>query len=338
MQDRIDALEPPTYEEQLALSEQAFMANCQRLYDGKEQAFALRQDVIHIPLDDGSSVAPTYHNWDHITAAYTSTDDILADFSQGKDIFNLAQQVERYKESLGVDYIENQEMWDRFFGGPEFALTWRLMWAGHDLGNLTDSHEFDEDGSVPYHADYLIKGAEARSQDLTDQLIEKHFGSHEMKDIMKKFSRHLIEQTIYIPDEEPDVVLRKAAIPFHNFVQFIDQVGSGFYNRNNYALIVSGLLNEFRASNEQGPLSQTPHDFAFFPFMRGVTLYGRQESDNFGLETTTFLEIMDYFKAKKPEKYDEIERLYGRVPEDLRTIDYDRDVSFFAGFALGAHK
>lgn len=338
MQDNIDAQGPQPYEEHLALSEQAFMADCQRLYGGKEQAFALRQDVIHIPLDSGSSVTPTYHNWDHITAAFTCTDDIIADFRGGIDTFNLAQQIESYKESLGTEYTENQEMWDRFFSGPEFARTWRLMWAGHDLGNLTDSHELDEDGTVPYHADYLIKGAEARSQDLTDQLIEKHFGSHDMKDIMKKFSRHLIEQTIHIPDEEPEIVLRKAGIPFHNFVQFVDQVGSGFYNRNNYALVISGLLNEFYASNEQGPLSRTPYDFAFFPFMRGMKLYGQQGSEGFDILATASLETMNYLKTKKPEKYAELERLVEKIPGNLGTVNYDRDVKLFADLAIDADK
>jgi YD repeat-containing protein len=333
MVDNVDVLPSLPYDEQLVISEQAFMSDCRRLYDGKEEAFNLRTDITHITSPDGETHAPTYHNWDHITAAYTCTDDFLTDFRDGIDPCNLAQQLVNYKELLGDEYVQNKELWDRFFTGPEFALTWRLMWAGHDLGNLTDSDSFDEDGSVPFHRDYLIKGAEARSQDLTDQLIEKHFANHDMKDMMKKFARHLIEQTIYIPNEDKETVERKAAIPFHNFVQLIDQVGSGFYNKNKYANIVAGLVNEFQGSNEQYPLTQTPYAFAHFPFTREQQMYASLDDVRPGRGEFYYQGIMSYLRNKRPKKYAEIEQLSEVIPQDLGNIDYSRDVLLFAHLA-----
>ena len=310
--------EIPAVVEYLEQASAGLFQDARRLHDDYDAFFATQvatnPNITAVQRADGTTIVPTYHNWYHVQSVLDCWKDIAANYRNGVDIFNIQQHIKEYKEQLGDEYTLHKDQWDAFFSGNDWITAMNVAFAGHDLGNITEDATFKEGGTVTHSSVYLQEGAEQRSITLTEQLIEKHFRDYQNRDQMKRFVADMITHTIYNPqDEQPEVIPA-----FWTLVQTVDQVGSTYYNSQNYALVIAGLLNEFQARGESTE-HVMPARYLMFPIRRLHQLLGYSDE--------AYYQYIEFLKKHDPEKYNEVIETVTILEDRYDRLEYSRHIT-----------
>lgn len=186
--------------------------------------------------------SPSYHNDHHIEAMIKATRAFL------RGPFALEKELEKWNSTLA----EGQQL-----SMDDLEVALELASSGHDLGNLTGTATVivaDEMPTLDYSAKYESAPAddsvERRSADITNRLIDHFFSSEAEKAIMAKLKplvRHLTMQTVFDPGQTAK------DLPFGQFMQYCDQIGTYFFSDQSRRQSVAGLLNEMKVRGDPPP-------------------------------------------------------------------------------------
>ena len=174
------------------------------------------------------------HNPDHIRADFESADLLIQAALKGND-----------SDPLGI--IKDLEAWNKDrpeakISREELPLVVRIAFAAHDLGNIaSQAKEVDGKLSLDYFKDgYKAKNAEARSQQIAEQVIKASELIQDQKDRFQPLVNHLVNETKYDFGEKTQ---------FQVFMRVVDQIGNDLFSSNENRVI--GLLMEMANENPE---------------------------------------------------------------------------------------
>lgn len=283
----------------------------------KSRGTARREFGVNTPMkisrSDNEPIVPSYHNWSHIEGVIDCWESVVSEYKNGNDLFDLDIQIERYKQSLGTKYTENTEAWNEFFESDEWITAAKIIFAGHDLGNLTEKGDFDANGDIVFADTYLEEGAEDRSADLVETLIREKLGSHPRSDQIITFARHIIDQTKFDFSKDP---AKMDEVPFWHAVQAIDQIASAYFSTQSYAITVAGLLNEKYARGESDGMSVS--NFLHFRDARLYKLFKHRPE--------VFERLRIYLRGINLDKHEEILGISKLIKGRFKPLDFEQHI------------
>ncbi len=190
----------------------------------------------------------SYHNENHVRATLVAAEKLV------KAAFN----IENPQDPLGLKNDLNK--WNELnpegkVTEEEFLDVVRLAFSFHDLGNIA---KLNEKGEIEYLDIYRAQGAEERSVQIAEKIINESSLTDDQKKRFLPLVSHLIRQTTYQPSENDK------GRPFASSARVIDQVGGNLFNGQEARVL--GLIEENVHESEGGDFSFTPNKF--FNFVR----------------------------------------------------------------------
>ena len=154
----------------------------------------------------------------------------------------------------------------------EFLEVVCLAFSMHGLGNIARGVKVDEKGNLkPDYLDgYTAEGAEERSVQIAEEIINSSGLDNEKKSRYLPFIKHLIEQTTFQPTDEDKNK------PFATFVRVVDQIRGNLFNHQKTDEIVFGLIEE--SVFEKGGFEFNPYSFFNFVNLRLPELVGEEKA------------------------------------------------------------
>ena len=308
-----------TSRERFSVPMGGFRKAAQGIYEQGEQHFVKSGLGFSVDIH-GHRITPLYHTWgNHIVPATEALDSVVNEYRDGEGIdpFNIGGDTGLWRLQFIRDHPEaDPQLVDTFFAQKGHLAGFEVAMLAHNLGNMPESVL---SGNTRPDGSFIQKeGAESRSADLADQLLEAHFAEYEALPIMKGFVRHLIMQTVDL-GENPDPATVKSQ-PFWRLMQACDQVGSYYFSPVAHESLYGGLLNEFAARGETMP--STLSDILTFVDRRtGKLLYDRDE-----IREPVLAIWSANPRSIKPETFVRP----AAVADPARSIDYASDIPHLA--------
>jgi len=168
----------------------------------------------------------SFHNRHHIEATMKAASTLVAKAMEGNDPLGILQDLKDWNDKNPSSQVTNDEL-------PTVVS---LAFALHDLGNIASGLK---NGKITFLDKYQANGAEERSQEIAEEVINNSKLSSNQKQRWLPLIKHLIGQTTYQPQGQE---------PFGLFARVADQIGNGVLNIKRDEM-VDGLLNEMVGEN-----------------------------------------------------------------------------------------
>ena len=216
---------------------------------------------------------PSYHNRHHIEAVIKTAAVLWKQALLGNDPLCILQNLEIWNKQHKTNITPK-----------EFGLIIRLVFACHDLGNIseivTTANGMERIVYLHYYQSYE---AEQRSIQIADFLIRRTGLPHDQKRKYIPLVTHLIEQTKFGYDKNYPTPL------FAVFTRISDQIGNELHNKNDKK--IHGLIQEKLRENPY--YKMRPYSIINFTRIRMQILIPDETRQSTSWKRTAVLKIID---------------------------------------------
>lgn len=205
---------------------------------------------------EGKKNKPAYHTTEHLRATLECMNVIYEQSMSDNDPFSLNDDLQRFNSTLeGIELDQN-----------DLRAAFSIAFACHDLGNITSTDSVQWKGGTVNldYADHYKSSVESdeveqRSAAISQTLIERFVAqSYKKKDSLKKLVSHLILQTAGFHKFDGE----EAPQPFSRVMQYVDQLGSAYFDERDYSEMIAGLFNEMMVVEKSGDVIRRPKSLA----------------------------------------------------------------------------